>query len=339
MRLERSLILFQTIVSLFFLSCGYTKTENDKYPDMPLFPKHTNPELSIKTLEKTINSLYLYRGETFISSITYSYDNRPSEMYIVQMDRNLNVMDSIMTANGVFEIVEGGDFYSQNENGELLKHISFTQKPIVVEQHPFNGELYKEKIEKELTEGKYARGTYPDSLSSSIWKIIDSVSHYSSLREFKKQQIKGLQCVIDLYPESKCILVYDKEEYISTQQPYSTDFDDSASQILYDFKSCSVKQLVNIGNDKALLLTDEVVRYNGSSGGNHFVPGGFYPIGLQYYELEILGSKTNFKIAADPLGQRQLFLRHIPHTDIYLIDIINKSHWYNVSPTYKVELK
>lgn len=32
---------------LFLSSCGYTKTEDDRYPEMPIFPKTTNENILI----------------------------------------------------------------------------------------------------------------------------------------------------------------------------------------------------------------------------------------------------------------------------------------------------
>ncbi len=330
--------VYLVLLIFIFISCGYTETEDDKFPDMPVFPEHSNPEVSIEPLTRTIDVLYDYDEQNFIASIKYLYKESRSRMYVVKMDHTLKVLDSIET-DDLFEMVKDGSFYIKNDKGKILKYSSFDAKPLVIEEHPFNGITYKERVEKELREGKYARGTYPDSLSSKIWEIVDSISYHKSFQEFDKQQLTGLQCVIDFYSESKRVLVYEDEEYLSSPQPSSNDYGITANSILYDFKACEVKTKSNAVENEGLTITDKVVRANGSSGGNHFVPGSFYPIGLQYYELEIEGVKTQFKIMADPIGERQLFLRHILDSDIYLIDVVDAIQWNVREPTYIVNIK
>jgi len=330
--------LYLILLLFICISCGYTETEDDKYPEMPVFPEHSNVDMSIESLNRKIDALYVYDEHTFIASIKYMYEESRTKMYVTKMDHTLKVLDSI-EADGVFKILEDGSFYINNEEGKILKYSSFDAKPLVIKEHPFNGKDYKEKVEKELEEGKYARGTYPDSLSYEIAKVVDSISYYKTLDEFKKQQLTDLQCVIDFDGGSTNVLIYEDKEYLTSPQPYSSDFKESTTEMIYNFMNCKLKSASVFDKDGSLKITDQVVTSNGSSGGNHFVPGSFYPIGLQYYELEIGGVKTQFKIKADPIGKRQLFLRYIPDSDIYLIDTVDADQWYGAEPTYIVNMQ
>lgn len=340
MRIIYLLKKYVYLVLLFFIciSCGYTDTEDDKFPEMPVFPEHSNLQMSIVSLSKKIDNLYPYGEDTFIASIKYITEGSRTKMYVTKMDHTLKVLDSIET-EGVFKITKDGSFYIKNNKGAILKYSSFGAKPLMIKEHPFNGEIYKESIVKELEEGEYARGTYPDSLSYEVGKVVDSISYHKTLEAFKKQQIEGLHCVIDFYPESKSVLIYEDEEYLDSPQPYSNGNAISTTKMLYNFEACEMKSKSNTFENEGLTITDQVVRSNGSSGGNHFVPGSFYPIGLQYYELEIAGVKTTFKIKADPVGKKQLFVRHIPDSDIYLIDTVDADQWYGAEPTYIVSVE
>jgi len=320
---------------IILLSCGYTKAEDDKFPDMPVFPEHTNEGLEIASLGMRLETLYNYREDNVIASARYMIKNIGGEkMYVVRMNKDLKVLDSIRTY-GIFKVIEDGSFFINDDRGRIYKYSSFRSKPLLVENHPFNFADYKKEVSQQLYNGKYAKGQYSDSLSRKIYEIVDSLSSRSAFDEFKNRQIKGLECLIDLYPESNSILIYDDIAYISNKYPYSDD-SEALNDLLHTSQQCPGSAAFLVENNNGLSLFDKAVRSNGSSGGNHFIPGLYYPQGLQYYSLRIGKNETFFKIFADRIYEQQISVRYLPISNVYLINVLERrENWsYAEKPTY-----
>lgn len=68
-QLLKIFIGFTAIISM--TSCGYTSTEDDKHPDMPVFPEHTNPNIKIEALGMKIDSIYDIGNDKLLLQLTF----------------------------------------------------------------------------------------------------------------------------------------------------------------------------------------------------------------------------------------------------------------------------
>ncbi len=321
MKVSLKVYVILQLCSLMILSCSNIKTEEDKHPDMPFFPKHTNSEIEITSLGYHIDSLYKNSDNTFI---TYGSNNH--SISVLEMDNNFNIRDSINTY-GLFETLEDGSFYVNGKGRyKALKYNEITAKPIGIEEHPFDGSQYQENQATKIYNEYYDRG-FPDSLFYTISDKVDSISFKIAAREFKKQVFEGLQCVVKTKYMNP-IYVYKDKEYVHSTYPDrgSSDFrfwEDAPKVLMSKVADCKSMKSVQTVTDKNFTLFEKAVTGSGSRGGNHFVPGSFYPKGLQYFNMEIEGVTTSFKVYAPYLSSVNISTRRIVNTNIFIIDIIN----------------
>jgi len=332
------------LMLLFFIciSCGYSKTEDDKYPDMPVFPKHSSSNISISSLGMKIYSLYDYGNNDMITYIERTDEDDFIKSYVVTIDKDLNVKDSL-SAGGSFAVLNNNQFIIESEEGKLFRYSDFKSKPKHIKLHPFEGRLYQEEIKKDLLKDKYSLDKYPDSLSYKIIDKVDSISYYKAASEFKRQVVKGLECVVNVGSYSK-VLIYKDDMYLLNSLPYYPNHQNyeikAPNRYIDEMEGCT-KTPLQLGEpgDDYLSIEDTAVTGNGSSGGNHFVPGTFYPKGIQYYSLDINGEKTTFKKYSERLNSRKINSRYIPETDFYIIDIVNDGSRYAGEYSYIARIK
>ena len=311
-----------TIIALFLLSCGYTKTENDKYPEIPYFPKHTNPEIEIVSLGYKIGSIYRNTEDTFIT-LGGNYDRSS----VLELDQNFNKTDSL-NAYGLFEILEDGSFYVNSENeDEILKYSSMKATPSYIKTHPFDGRQYQEEEATKIY-NEYRDKGFPDSLFHTRRYKVDSISFKIAATEFKEKVVKDIECVVYMRNHNfSPIFKYTDKELIGNYYPGDGTEDyglgkDAPRQLLSNIAECKLMESVHVVNDSNFSLIDKAVTGNGSGGGNHFVPGSFYPKGLQYFELKIGDLTTSFKVYAPYLSSININVRHVPDINVYLVNII-----------------
>lgn len=256
------------------------------------------------------------------------------------MDYNLNIIDTIAT-NNFYVISKNGSFYVKDKNDKIVKYTDIKSKPKQVKIHHFNGKLFQENMANELkNNGVYALKNYPDSLQYNIYEKIDSISYVNALDEFEKQVMTNLNCVINT--STAILLIYDDEEYILNEQPRTwrdnLGHKKSTYEILYAYNKCKSKNKLIKNFSQNLKLMDKAVTGNGSSGGNHFVPGSFYPKGLQYFEFSTNGELTQFKRHAEHVLAQKIASRNIPGTDIFLLDVKEERYDYINRTTYSATI-
>ena len=71
-RIQLNNLKFFCLLILLFLinSCGYKKPEEDKFPDLPTFPKHTNQKIEIVNFPYVTGKIY-YNDFYFFTKIDY----------------------------------------------------------------------------------------------------------------------------------------------------------------------------------------------------------------------------------------------------------------------------
>ncbi|WP_108867963.1 hypothetical protein [Aquimarina aquimarini] len=337
MRIIKVTIFFA--ITAIIISCGYTKTEDDKFPNMAVFPESSNPEITIKPLKMKMYDMYSSNNATLFAAVNFFYDDGATGQYIMEMDDELNRIDSI-PRHGDYFIAKNGNFYLEDENRNVVKYNNLKSEPQKIPTHPFHGKLYKDNLEKELKEkGAYALNKFPDSLHYEISRKIDSISYHKAADEFNKQVLTNLECVRDI--GGKYLLTYPQNEFIIEEIPTPL-WDENIGnrkrpyELLHKFDQCRQRDRFIIGDGKELIIKDKAVTANGSSGGNHFVPGTFYPKGYQYYEFSVNNETTQFKIFAEYVLAQKITSRNIPNTNTYLLDVKHERYDYDRSVTYIV---
>lgn len=320
---------FFILIPLLIISCGYTKTEDDKHPDMPVYPLHTNPKITIKPLDIKIDTIYRFNNSLIAPAMLYDEFGAYSK-YIVSLDNELNIIDSVPFYH-YYYISNDNHFYIPNGNDALLKYSSLKSKPTKVTPHPFDITKFSEEIEKQLKEtAAFNLTNFPDSLHYYIRLKLDSTVEYKTKEEFNKIVLDELMSIKSV--GSYLLLNYKDKQYqmlglsrSDYEKAFSTKKAGFAEKFITDYET-------------DLKITDQAVTANGSSGGNHFVPGTFYPKGIQYYVLNINGDTTAFKLFSEYIRTRKITARKIPNTNTYILDTRIERYDYDPSPSYFVSV-
>lgn len=335
-------IIIVSLVIVQLTSCGYTRTEDDKFPDMAAFPNHSNDKISIKSSGMRIDTIYTTSKNELMGyvEILDADGDRIKKQVIAKFDKKLNILNSVAVSEETF-ITEDGQFYNYNKKGELERFENIGATPILIPDHPFNGMKFKENLEKELEKsGPFAIHKFPDSLSYEIAKKNDSISYHRAVSAFEKEVLPGLLCVKNTMGIN--ILTYKNKEYQINNLPrplWESAYGDRKTcyTMLSEFPECDRAKKYITDYRNHIKITDQAVTGNGSSGGNHFVLGSFYTKGFEYYELEINGTVTRFKNYGDFVGSHRVTSRKLPGTSVYLIDV--KGDMYDHAVTYMATLK
>ena len=90
---------------MIFISCGYQKTEEDKHPEIPVFPEHTNNKISIKQFN--INLIDIKYNEKNLFA-----NNEKGDLII--LDRKFNKIKELKLPNNC--ISKDGTIYFMQPN-------------------------------------------------------------------------------------------------------------------------------------------------------------------------------------------------------------------------------
>ncbi len=286
--MEKTKIITWFIIILIFASCGYHKPEEDKHPDLPLFPNHTNNKISIKQLP-FVSSNIKYNEKNF-----FFYNGDGS---ITILDRKFNKIKKISEPTRYKEISKDGTLYfmNYNETPELIE----TYKMSV--QNNFKKEKIPNLIIKSRSGGIIRdslllifKGTSLEKDSIKFNKHIDSLTiielnkqeEYISL---KLEQLKENLIAVFPLQYSVSILKYENKEIsLYTRYNHTSEF----KEILEKTSFNGLKPIWNL--EKSPKSFDKVVLGNSFSG-NHFV-GSFTSYGYNYVELTLNNEITKFKV-------------------------------------------
>ena len=283
--MNNALKITSLLFTLIFISCGYQKTEEDKHPEIPIFPEHTNNKISIKQFTTNLIDINYNEKNLFAN-------NEKGDLII--LDRKFNKIKELKVPNNY--ISKDGTIYFMQTN----------EKPKLIEVYKMSidNNFKKEKL-KNLIINSREPFTIRDSLNVvykrkindkdnlKIKSDIDSLVHvvYQKENNLTSDKIKKLKPnLVSIYPLSNSVSVLkfkDKEFALYTRYDHTSEFKDELEKTRLN----GLKPIWNL--EKSPKSFDKVVLSNSLSG-NHYV-GGFTSYGYNYVALSLHNETTKFK--------------------------------------------
>lgn len=272
-----------------FISCGYQKTEEDKHPEIPIFPKHTNNKISIKEFPFYLTNIKYNTENLFANNANGDW---------VILDRKFNKIKQLSKPAGYIHsyISKNGTIYFTvpNEKPELIEVYKMSNqgnfkkeqiKKIVInsrERYAIRDSLnlvYKDEINNK---DNLKISDYIDSLMTDVYQK-DSKIIYKKIKKLKSN-------LISVFPLSNEISVL---KYKNREMVLCTRYDHT-DQFKNELEKTHLNALEPIWNlEKSPKSFGKVVLGNSFSG-NHYV-GGYTPYGYNYVELSLNNETTKFK--------------------------------------------
>ncbi len=251
------------LMTLTFLlvSCGYEKPENDKYPNLPLFPNINSSKFEIvKFPYRSYNYLGITKGYLYTTAAIDYKEGYGGKKHLIIYDESLNIVKKI-PVDGNVSVAKNGDFYLKKE--EKVEKYSYPNfESITIKKSPLNRySIYDSKAEEiaklEKADSTFNSGKYVINIIS---KKLDSVN-----------KIKRL-CYIKIM--NSTILKFDNEEV------WFDDYDVN----FQSFKNCSNSILSNDNINNPKLKIFDNAKLGNKSSANRYV-GHFYQYGMEYFNL------------------------------------------------------
>lgn len=253
---------------ILFYGCGYRWPEGDKHPEIPLFPKHTNPKF--KVTEFPFQNYRVRKAGGF---------SRPTDFFGYTDDYFYSVCDAdLPTAENNYTASHYLMIYSKQF--QELKRIKVDDAVADA-----LGILYFSN-----SDGVF-KCTYPDFEPQKLPELLSNDAGKVSMEALLKEKL--LLCVTNLY--GKMLLRFSDGEYFIRN-----------NELLrgeYSVKLCDELQpSVSIDSTAANLeIFDMATTGNESSAGKSLF--GFRPIGLEYFNFRMGGDVTSFKVNGSLSGQ------------------------------------
>lgn len=254
------------IIILSIFSCGYEKTENDKYPDLPLFPDIINSNFEIiKFPYRSYKYLGMVNGNLYtIGAIDYN-EMYGGKRHIIIYDENLNILNKIPIENGIInvDIAKNGDFYVHTENSKDVKKFTFPKfESTLIKKHPLSWASLNSHKNEEILNLKESDSTFDSNryMVNILNKKLDSIN---KIKESCYSKLK-----------SSTLLKFDNEEVWFDD--YKMDFK--------SFKNCNSFISNNKKTENLKLKIFDNAKLGNQSSGNHFAFS-FYQYGIEYFNL------------------------------------------------------
>ena len=301
-------ILFVLLAIIFLNSCGYSPTEEDKYPDMAEFPYVDGDGI---TLERDyVDFTKIYVVDKDLIGISF----RGKNILAIRMDQNFNKIDSVKISE-YYHISPDGFIYFKNEIGGFSKVHYLTHELKEVPRHPFDFQkVYVQKLDSISTSHSPAKKLPNDSLTLNKDQQID----LAQVLTYKLFEVEVLARLLsqkfidnDAYLTNQYIMSAGHILKYSTKE-YFIEFDKAAciwigepsyhhrytiSQALNDsisvWKSPNKLIIDPSENNNILKVFDSAIMENRSSG-NHYTFS-FHPIGYDYIKLNYKQKEVKFK--------------------------------------------
>jgi len=259
-------------------SCGYQKAEEDKHPEIPVFPKHTNNKISIKEFPFHLRNINYNQKNIFANNENGDW---------VILDREFNKIKQLTKPSGYSHsyISKDGTIYFAMDN-EISQVYKFSM------QNNFK----REKVENLILKSREVI-TIRDSLKlvykNETNKYIDSLTSivYQKEENLISEKIKKLKSnLISIFPltHEVSVLKYKNKEFaLHTRYDHTDEF----KEVLEQTRLHGLKPIWQL--EKSPKSFDKVVLGNSFSG-NHYV-GGYTPYGYNYIEVSLQNETTKFK--------------------------------------------
>lgn len=317
-------------ICICLLNCGRKKTEKDKYPDMPIFPKGTNNTLKVSELNDKYHDFYHF------DDIFFSFRNiRGIGKYLYFFNEDLIKKDSIKLYNDNY-VLKNGIIYSLNFNEDKAIQLDIkTGKKYYMTFHNFNSEklyeIYKKKLDKNVISKN-------ESISDSL-KTINSINRVNTINqkiaeEFNKKVISGLNH-ISFLNNGLYILEYKNEKVLFNSHKNSSLNETSSKTIFENFKSFEILQKeknYHFKHAPVITVFDKDILDNKLGAGrfNFFL----HQSGYLYCNLTYKNKETKFKVFSKYLNIDVLKAFYTPNNNAIIIfnteENIMKRKYYKI---------
>lgn len=329
---KKAPVHFLIALLLFYLvsSCGYRKTEKDKYPDMPVFPNMEGGSVKMDTIPFRYISLseIVYNDKYYF--VPYYTDYNHSGMAVV--DGVLNLISNWSYDNSNFTYLTDTlgsviaiDRINKTASKYQAPYIEATDIPFL--KMDKLRERLGEKYNSFLEEAKRADSSYVNTDN-----ILDSIYMAHLLEKHKGYTPYLLTGGSYDYPP--CIIFVDKKEpekqLLAEIPPYSIE-PEEWNIGTYPLLKKRVIDLPDTENPSLVNFDDAVLENRFGGSGNHFVADiSFRQSGYQYYKLTENGKEHLFKIyhtnlnfsvlqeIKNPFNNQVLFINN-ENNNLYLI--------------------
>jgi hypothetical protein len=275
-------------------SCGYRLTEEDKYPDMPIYPHISNSDYSIDSIMKIENSSVKYTDQ-FLYTISFTKSNKDVESaHLSILNKNMDIVKEIQwnplfSKRFIYNVDENNNIYIVSENQSLYKYaypwerMEEVPKILDVTKRDSLEVVYLKTIQKrQKVDSLFYIGAFIDSIfNSKVKKLYDMndcvlpIDGYNTNYYVVLNDSNGRQ--------SYAIITDYSELWQTSYQNRKLNCDSLVHQYTYSNKTAAPN-----------LILEQAALGNRSSG-NHFVFG-FTPYGYDYYKITVDKDTICFKI-------------------------------------------
>ncbi|MGJ8685096.1 MAG: hypothetical protein ACSHWW_10760 [Nonlabens sp.] len=296
-------IILLLLSFLLITSCGYSETEDDKYPDMAEFPAVDGDGIELEKYHINFDEVYLFEKDL----LGISFNEK--EIYAVTMDQGFNKRDSVQITE-YYYVSPNGFIYYKKENDVMVKVHYKTKKSIDLDLHPFFKEDFYESKLAELAPG-YDFKTF----DKSTQKFEDSIARVAAQLNYDQIESKVLPNLLaykvidnDYYMTGSyshpggTILIYSDVEYYMPKKiqayTWNTKFGNRIDWLSHFEEVSNLPDVEKLSTyqyrtDDFLTVFDQAIIENKSSG-NHYAFG-FSPVTYDYLNLDVDGEKATFK--------------------------------------------
>ncbi len=282
--------LLGPLVFLLITSCGYQSPEEDKHPDVPIFPKHTNSAVEINPFSMDVSSIHFNEKYYF----GYNQDD------FLILDPQFNVIKKISEKVFVEQVTAEGDvFFFETSNDNVNRAFvfsapKFAKKEVdIVHILPRNQDVIKDSLlriyQGKIDTSKVSENYFIDSLLTEVSK--KNEKRMESYVYELKNQTDSFFVINDywqiLYIEGDIIA-------LTTSKKLGAIFKESP-------KSKQCKKLSSIKEKEQSPPSFDKVVLGNTSSGNHLVVS-YHPYGYNYINLKVGSEETKFKVKNEDNG-------------------------------------
>ncbi|MFD1016185.1 hypothetical protein [Winogradskyella rapida] len=279
--MKHPLRLLALLFIFLFNSCGYQQTEEDKYPEIPVFPEHTNSKISITEFPYTLTNIKYNQNHVFANDENGNWIILDRKFNVIkQLHKPSGYTPSYMSNDGTLYTIKPHDQPELNEVYQRSMQNDFKKelvKPLILK---IRGRAnIKDSLQSVYTHKTKA---HIDSLTAVIYK-----KEEKNLTESLKALHTNLVSIFPLTPEVSVLKYKNKTVALCT----SYDHSDAFKAFLEQTQLKALKPIWHL--EKSPKSFGKVVLGNSFSG-NHYV-GGYTPYGYNYVELSLHDKTTRFK--------------------------------------------
>ncbi|WP_405352202.1 hypothetical protein [Nonlabens sp. Asnod3-H03] len=304
MRLLKLYNVFCLLLTISLLtSCGYSTTEDDKYPDMAEFPEVDGTGIELEKYHINFEEVYVIGDD--LLGISF----KEKEIYAVRMDQSFDKLDSVKISE-YYYVSPDGFVYFKKEDDRIAKVHYLEKRFQDLDVHPFFKErFYESKLAELAPQYDFEVMERATEKGKDSVREIAAQHHYDQIKNRVIPDITSYHTLDnDAYLSNGyvklgglIIQTQDGDFYIPKDIKAHRWHDEFKSRIdwfrlLEDIDQLPAVEKFSTSNHTSvdyLTLFDQAVIENRGSG-NHYVFG-FYPVTYDYYTLEFNGKTAKFK--------------------------------------------